>query len=178
MYTCNFISFKPNENDLDSPVVVVAKNYFLTRMHSSRMRTTRSSSRRRGGGGGEVGQSPFNFSLGVGLDQIPLNFPLGFGPGPDPVPGPRGGAWSWEGVSRLTTKGEIEGDLVQAHNQGGSWGGSGPGQHPREKLRAPGTRHPPVNRITDTCKNITLPQTLFAGGKKWKKVWLIQQSIR
>ena len=24
---------------------------------------------------------------------------------------------------------------------------------------------PPVDRITDVCKNITLPQTLFAGGK-------------
>ena len=24
---------------------------------------------------------------------------------------------------------------------------------------------PPVNRITDTCKNITMPQTSFAGGK-------------
>ena len=24
---------------------------------------------------------------------------------------------------------------------------------------------PPVNRITDRCKNITLPQTSFAGGK-------------
>ena len=25
---------------------------------------------------------------------------------------------------------------------------------------------PPVDRMTDTCKNITLPQTSFAGGKK------------
>ena len=25
--------------------------------------------------------------------------------------------------------------------------------------------HPPVNKMTDRCKNITLPQTLFAGGK-------------
>ena len=28
------------------------------------------------------------------------------------------------------------------------------------------TPPPPVNRMTDRCKNITLPQTLFAGGKK------------
>ena len=28
-------------------------------------------------------------------------------------------------------------------------------------------RYPPVNRITDTCKNITLPQTSFAGGNKY-----------
>ena len=27
----------------------------------------------------------------------------------------------------------------------------------------------PVNRMTDRCKNITLPQTLFAGGKNWTK---------
>ena len=26
---------------------------------------------------------------------------------------------------------------------------------------------PPVNRMTDRCKNITLPQTSFAGGKKY-----------
>ena len=26
---------------------------------------------------------------------------------------------------------------------------------------------PPVNRMTDRCKNITLPQTSFAGGKYW-----------
>ena len=38
-------------------------------------------------------------------------------------------------VSRPTPKGEVEGDLVQAHSQGGSWGGSGPGPHPRGKLR-------------------------------------------
>ena len=34
--------------------------------------------------------------------------------------------------------------------------------------RPPGTRHtpPPVNRMTNRCKNITLPQTSFAGGNK------------
>ena len=25
---------------------------------------------------------------------------------------------------------------------------------------------PPVDRLTDTCKNITFPQTSFAGGKE------------
>ena len=34
-----------------------------------------------------------------------------------------------------TPKGKVEGDLVQTHSQGGSWGGSGPGPHPRGKLR-------------------------------------------
>ena len=30
-------------------------------------------------------------------------------------------------------------------------------------------RYPPVNRMTDRCKNITLPQTLFAGGNYGKR---------
>ena len=34
-----------------------------------------------------------------------------------------------------------------------------------EGCTCPGTP-PPVNRMTDRCKNITLPQTSFAGGKK------------
>ena len=78
-----------------------------TRMQSSRMRTTRSSSRRGRGGGWPVPQllpwvwawtispsmSPLLWAwtrssstspLGVGLDQIPLNFPLGCGPGDPP----------------------------------------------------------------------------------------------
>ena len=29
------------------------------------------------------------------------------------------------------------------------------------------THLPPVNRMTNRCKNITLPQTSFAGGNKW-----------
>ena len=71
-------------------------------MHSSRMRTARSSSRR----GGRLDQIPLNFplgcgpgpdpfsisQLGVGLDLIPLNFPLGCGPGSDP---PQFPLWQW-----------------------------------------------------------------------------------
>ena len=47
--------------------------------------------------------------------------------------------------------------------------------HPREEVPPPGgstpwRRHPPgggtpVNRMTNRCKNIILPQTSFAGGK-------------
>ena len=36
---------------------------------------------------------------------------------------------------RPTPKGEIEGDHVQAHTQGGNWGRSDPGPHQRGKLR-------------------------------------------
>ena len=65
-----------------------------------------------------------------------------------------------------------------------AWGGwvylprrcTRPGGVPAQGLYLPGgctyrgvasqVSPPPVNRITDTCKNITLPQTSFAGGKK------------
>ena len=43
----------------------------------------------------------------------------------------------------------------------------GAGTPQDQTLPGPGT--PPVNRITNRCKSITLPQTSFAGGKniKW-----------
>ena len=34
----------------------------------------------------------------------------------------------------------------------------------------------PMDRMTDTCKNITLPQTSFAGGKYYKITPLLQMS--
>ena len=36
---------------------------------------------------------------------------------------------------------------------------------PQEEAPTLRQRHPPLNRITDRCKNITLLQTSFAGGK-------------
>ena len=39
----------------------------------------------------------------------------------------------------------------------------------------PRTRHPPVNRMTNRCKNITLPQTSFAGGKNTPSVVTLDQ---
>ena len=51
-------------------------------MHSSRMHTARSSNH--GGSPHPMARSPSTSPLGVGLEQIPLNFPLGCGPGPDP----------------------------------------------------------------------------------------------
>ena len=83
-------------------------------MHSSRMRTACSSSRHGGvstpprsrhplwsrhppRAGIPLEQTspqldPLNFSLGVDLDQIPLNFPLGCGPGSGP---PQLPPWVW-----------------------------------------------------------------------------------
>ena len=53
--------------------------------------------------------------------------------------------------------------------RGGRHPGPRGGRHPGPRGRHPGPRgrhpRPPVDRMTDTCKNITLPQTSFAGGK-------------
>ena len=49
--------------------------------------------------------------------------------------------------SRPTPRGEIEGDQVQAHTQGGNWGGSDPGPHPRGKLRGIRSRPTPKGEI-------------------------------
>ena len=63
----------------------------------------------------------------------------------------------------------------------------GPGTPPPETRHPPGTRHPPeqtppisgtpgtrhpppVNRMTNRCKNITLPQTSFAGGNQQQNI--------
>ena len=92
------------------------------------MRTARSSSRHGGGGG-------------VGLDQIPLNFPLECGPGPDP---PQLPPWVWA-LTRSPSTSPLGVGLETCN----------------------------ACRITDTCKNITLPQTSFAGGNyPEKKLWL------
>ena len=83
------------------------ENCMKTRMHSSRMRTGRSltvchSLLLRGGPGSDPPQfppwvwawiwSPSISPLGVGLDLIPLHFPLECGPGSDPPPFP---PWVW-----------------------------------------------------------------------------------
>ena len=46
-----------------------------------------------------------------------------------------------------------------------SWGVPGPGGLGGGGIPACTEADPPVNRMTDRCKNITLPQTSFAGGK-------------
>ena len=73
-------------------------------------------------------------------------------PGADPPsrhppkgPHPRG---KLRGIrSRPTPKGEIEGDQIQAHTQGGNWGGSDPGPHARGKLRGIRSRPTPKGKI-------------------------------
>ena len=72
------------------------------------------------------------------------------GPGGCMVPG---GAWSW-GVH-----GPWGCMVLGVHGGGGVV--HGPGGVSQHALR----QTPPVNRMTNRCKNITLPQTSFAGGK-------------
>ena len=99
--------------------------------------------------------SPSISPLGVGLDLIPLNFPLGVGldliPSIRPLGcGPRGGL--------LGRGGEGErgwGVLVAISLAGGvSLAGGWVSQHALKQ-----TPPPPMNRMTDRCKNITLATT-------------------
>ena len=99
-----------------------------TRMHSSRMHTTRSS------------------SCWGGLVLIPLNFPLGCWPGPDPPEFPPW-AYTWIWSPSISPLG-VGLDLISLN------------QHALRQTP------PPVNRMTDACENITLPQTSFVGGNK------------
>ena len=64
---------------------------------------------------------------------------------PPPGPHPRGKLWGIR--SRPTPKGEIQGDQIQAHTQGGNSGGSDPGPHPRGKFRGIRTSPP----LDDYC---------------------------
>ena len=65
-----------------------------------------------------------------------------------------------------------------ARSSGRPGGGGVSTRHPPGSRPPPRSRHPPVNRITDACKNITVPQTSFAGGNNYKKksfkpVWFL-----
>ena len=82
----------------------------LTRMHSSRMRTARSSSRR------------------GGLVLIPLNFPLGCWPGPDPPQFPPW-VWAWISSPSISPLG-VGLDLIPLNFPLGCGPGSDPPQFP------------------------------------------------
>ena len=81
--------------------------------------------------------------------------------------------------SRPTPKGEIEGDQIQAHTQGGNWGGSDPSPHPREKLRGIRSRPTPKGGIQgirtrtppheDYCCILVFYIFLFA--TRWKQTF-------
>ena len=118
--------------------------------------------------------------LGVGLDLIPLNFPLGCGPWSDP---PQFPPWVWA----LTWSPSISpwvwawiwSPSISPWVWAWTWSpqfplGCGPGPDPPQfppwvwawigacwdtSCNACWDTHPPVNRMTDRCKNITLATT-------------------
>ena len=113
---------------------------------------------------------PLNFPLGCG-HLIPLNFPLGCGPGPNPLQFPLY-VWAWTWSPSTSPKGVgLKTPLGQTL--------LGPGTPPVQGML--GYHHPPlqgmlgchlqcmlgyhhhppprpVNRMTDACENITFPQ--------------------
>ena len=122
------------------------------------MHTARSSSLR-GGVGGVWTWPPWISPLDVGLDLIPLNFP------------PWVWAWIWSpSISPLA----VGLNLIPLNFppgcgspwRGGLLGREGVSQHALRQTA-------PVNRMTDTCKNITLPQTSFAGGNNAERIGVI-----
>ena len=92
-------------------------------------------------------------------------------PGLGGVPGPGGGVWSW-GVSRPTTKGEVEEDLVQVHNQGGSWGGSGPGPHPRGEVGGNWRGTPPMATAAGGAHPTGMHSCFVNNKCRWRFFWL------
>ena len=100
--------------------------------------------------------------------QIPLNFPLGCGPGPDP---PQLTPWVWAWIISPFNffLGCGPGDLPPPKIPISFPLGSGPGNlqgmlgyhtPSQDQIHPPGPVTPPapVNRITDACENITLLQ--------------------
>ena len=118
------------------------RNKLPTKMDSNRMCTTRRSSRHGGGGSPHpLARYHSNSPLGVGLDQIPLNFPLGCGPGPDP---PQLPPWVWAWARSPSTSLGV--GLKTPHSPGRR------SRPPRDQRPPPfRSRQPsPVNRILDT----------------------------
>ena len=139
-------------------------------MHSSRMCTARRSSCH-GGLHTPLEQTPpseqalpsplarshSTSPLGVGLDQIPLNFPLGCGPGPDPISFPLGCVpgsappqllpwlWAWTRSPSTSPLG------VGLETCKACWNTTPP---PETCCKAYWDTTPPRGQ-TDTCKNIT-----------------------
>ena len=111
-------------------------------------------------------RSPSTSPLVVGLDQIPLNFPLGCGPGPDPPQFPPW-LWAWirsPSISPLVVGLETPLDQTPPRTRHPpprtrhppSWDQASPSHHqaPLDQVPprpgTPPTRHPPVDRILDT----------------------------
>ena len=79
----------------------------------------------------------------------------------------------------LHTQGEIEGHQVQAHSQGGNWGGSDPGLHPRGKLRGIRSRPTPKGEIQgDQIQAHTQGGNSGGSGPDPPQRWLLLRAVR
>ena len=123
-------------------------------MHSNRMHTAHSSNHLLGRGC--LPQYMLGYPLGVGLETPPgqtPQLPPGCGPGDPqarPLNFPSGcGSGDLQGILGYHPPGDLQGML---------------GYHLQCML---GYHPPPVNRMTDRCKNDTLLQTSFAGREKF-----------
>ena len=123
-------------------------------MHSSRMRTGRSLTVccRLLPWGGLPGPGGFSLVGGVCLARGGGFYVLGGG---FSLPGGVVSAWSQGGFSLVSGGFSLPGGVCLVRGEGGLPAQGGVCLVPGEALRRP----PPVNRITDTCKNITLATT-------------------
>ena len=134
-----------------------------SRMHTARLLTVSPIMHSSGGGpgtgivpglGGVFGPGGCTWSLG---DSVP---DPGRGvPGPGGIPGTVGCTWS---------QASVPGPSGGVYRVLG--GVPGPRGVPGRGGTCPGTSQ--VDRMTDNCKNITLPQTSFAGGKYYQRNYL------
>ena len=161
-------------------------------MHSSRMPTAHSSSHHRGvstpsrsrntptppkaGTPCPPARFPSTSPLGVGLEQIPLNYPLGYGPGPDP---PQLPPWVWAWSPPKPDPPKLP-PWVWACKPARHAGIPPPAWRPAARHAGiPPTMHVGIASplwtefLPHTSENITLPKTSFAGGKNWKCVSII-----
>ena len=160
--TCKCVRHIRNEIVITYNIETRAK----TRMHSSRMHTARSSSHRGGSpswvvylGGLPGGGSPWRgVSLAGGLPGGEVSVPGGLPGGGSPWWGSPWWGPPWQGVSLV---GGLPGGGLPGGGKGSPWQGV-------SLAGGVSLADPPVNRMTDACENITLPQTSFAGGNKPK----------
>ena len=134
---------------------------------------------------GGSGPDPSKFPLWVwAWIWSPSISPIGCWPGSDPPQFTRWlWAWTWspsisalgvglEGGSSWKGVSLVGGSPWGSPWQGVSLEGGLPGRGIYLAGGSPWQNPPPVNRMTDACENITLPQTSFAGGKNFASVTL------
>ena len=87
---------------------------------------------------------------------------------PRAPPGPhQGGNWGGSGPGPHP-RGKLRGDQIQAHTQGGNWGGSDQGPHPRGKLMGIRSRPTPKGEIQGDQPKLTFMWDCSNRQSNWK----------